>query len=54
MNMPFSCSKECALNKFQAALLSVAPEYFAVHLPNNGVAQQERVFAYELYHQLRK
>jgi hypothetical protein len=50
---PFSCTKEEALGKFSSALLSVAAEYFSVPLPDGTEGYQERVFAYELYHQLR-
>jgi len=50
---PYTCSKEVALDRFTCALLSVAPDYFCVKLPDGSQAFQERIFAYELYHQLR-
>ncbi|HVJ08579.1 MAG TPA: hypothetical protein VM554_09350 [Acidisarcina sp.] len=53
MTDPFTCNKEQAITRFKNALLLVAPEYFCVELPDGSQACQERVFAYELYHQVR-
>ena len=50
---PFSVSKEGALERIRQSILAVAPDYFVVHLPGGSRKHQERVFAYELYHQLR-
>jgi hypothetical protein len=53
MPNPFTTSKEDAIARFTAALLSVAPDYFCVEMPDGSQAYQERIFAYELYHQVR-
>jgi hypothetical protein len=50
---PFTCNKEQAIDRFKNALLRVAPDYFCVGLPDGSQAYQERIFAYELYHQVR-
>jgi|SRR5579862_8563955 len=53
MPNPISVHKREACDFFRRALLRVAPDYFSAALPQNKVAHGERVFAYELYHQLR-
>jgi hypothetical protein len=50
---PYTCNKEQAIYRFKNALLRVAPDYFCVELPDGSHAYQERIFAYELYHQVR-
>ncbi|MTI24573.1 hypothetical protein, partial [Fulvivirga kasyanovii] len=46
--------KKDHLNKFKNALLNVSPEYFGIPAIHGQVHMNERAFAYELYHQLRK
>ena len=53
MRDPYTCNKEDAIARFTTALLRVAPDYFCVELPDGSQAYQERIFAYELYHQVR-
>ena len=50
---PYAKTREEAVAAFRAALLKVATPYFRSMLPNDQVAHGERVFAYELYHQMR-
>ena len=50
---PFRMSKENAIDAFRRALLAVALPYFSTALPGDQRAHGERIFAYELYHQLR-
>lgn len=51
---PFSFTKDETLTKTKEAVLAIAPDYFAVSLPDGTQKHQERVLAYELYHQLRQ
>ena len=46
-------SKEECIKTLEEAILAVAPEYFRVELPSGKHQHGERVFAYELYHQMR-
>jgi hypothetical protein len=41
------------LSMLRNALLNIAPEYFKTQSLNGRVQIEERIFAYELYHQLR-
>ncbi len=50
---PFAKTREEAVVSFREALLRVATPYFRSMLPNDQFAHGERVFAYELYHQMR-
>lgn len=43
----------CILDIFKKALLEVQASYFRYQRPNGELTYGERVFAYELYHQLR-
>jgi hypothetical protein len=44
--------KEC-VKTLQKAILAVAPSYFRVEMPDGNSQYGERIFAYELYHQMR-
>lgn len=41
------------LRAFREAVAQIAPEYFAPRVAGGGDVWRERVYAYELYHQLR-
>jgi len=42
-----------ALERLRAALNAIGPSYCNVMMPGNRFRQMERVFSYELYHQMR-
>lgn len=50
---PYQIDKRAALNRFREALLRVSPAYYQTRVPDSSSTFGERVFAYELYHQLR-
>lgn len=45
--------KKVALEQLRTALEAVAPTYFQVNMPGGRRRAYERVFSYELYHQMR-